>query len=135
MTGWKLSFERLSKYKYVAYIIYSKKIVCICDKKIKLYKKWKKNYLNHYVQFFGYKANEGQKTIYNWFQLVLQKEYFKEEYVEEEYAKKDEYDSDIYDNMEDNDLIQVAEIKKDSNQEFQAISIKERLDHIKDTKK
>ncbi|CAG8660669.1 3173_t:CDS:1, partial [Dentiscutata heterogama] len=95
----------------------------------------KEDYLNYHVQCSGCKAIKRQRTIYNWFQPVIQKEHFEEEYVEKEYAKEDEYDSDVYDNIDDNDLIQVNKIEKDSNQEFQAISIEERLDHTKDTKK
>ncbi|CAG8856866.1 9476_t:CDS:1, partial [Gigaspora margarita] len=49
----------------------------------------KEDYLNHHVQHAGYKANKGQKTIYNWFQPVEQKEH----YGEDKYNKEIEYDS------------------------------------------
>ncbi|CAG8837509.1 30108_t:CDS:1, partial [Gigaspora margarita] len=58
--------------------------------------------------------NKGQRTIYNWFQPVEQKEH----YEEEEYNEEIEYDSDVYNNINDDDLIQINEIDKDSNQEF-----------------
>ena len=50
MSSWKHSFERLSKHKYVAYIIHPKKVVCICGKKIKLNRKWEEDY-----EYFGRK--------------------------------------------------------------------------------
>ncbi|RIA80964.1 hypothetical protein C1645_837775 [Glomus cerebriforme] len=81
MPGWKYSFERLSKHKYVAYIIHPKKV--------------EENYLDRHVRHSGCKANEGQRTIYNWFHPK------QVEQVEEE----EEYDSDIYDNMDEDDLI------------------------------
>ncbi|CAG8600633.1 21664_t:CDS:2 [Gigaspora rosea] len=90
MTGWKYSFERLSKHKYIACIIHPKKVVCICGKTIKLNRKWKEDYLNHHVQHSGYKANKGQRTIYNRFQPVEQKEHYRKE----EYNKEIKYDSD-----------------------------------------
>ncbi|CAG8831239.1 9725_t:CDS:2, partial [Gigaspora margarita] len=123
--SWKYSFERLLKTKYIACIIHLKKVVYICGKTIKLNRKWEEDYLNHHVQRSGYKANEGQRTIYNWFQLVEQKEH----YGEEEYNKEIEYDSDVYNNIDDNDLIQIDEIDKDLDQELQAISMDE-LDYI-----
>ncbi|RIB05663.1 hypothetical protein C2G38_2219046 [Gigaspora rosea] len=88
------------------------------------------DYLNCHVQHSGCKANEGQRTIYNWFQPVEQKEH----YGEEEYNEEIEYDSDVYDNIDDDDLIQIDEIDKDSDQEFQAISMDE-LDYIQSNKK
>ncbi|RIB00689.1 hypothetical protein C2G38_2194279 [Gigaspora rosea] len=130
MTDWKYSFKRLSKYKYIACIIHPKKVVCICGKTIKLNRKWEEDYLNRYVQCSGYKANEGQRTIYNWFQPVEQKEHYREE----DYNEEIEYDSDVYDNMDDDDLIQIDEIDKDSDQKFQAISMDE-LDYIQSNKK
>ncbi|CAG8788506.1 42886_t:CDS:2, partial [Gigaspora margarita] len=130
MTGWKYSFERLSKHKYIACIIHPKKVVCICGKTIKLNRKWEEDYLNRHVQRSECKANEGQRTIYNWFQPVEQKEH----YGEEEYNEKIEYDSDVYDNMDNDDLIQIDEIDKDLNQEFQAISI-DKLNYIQSNKK
>ncbi|CAG8461001.1 974_t:CDS:2, partial [Racocetra fulgida] len=126
MSGWKNSFERLSKHKYVACIIHPKKVVCIYDKTIKLNRKWEEDYLNRHVRRSGCKANEGQRTIYNWFQLVKQNEYIEEE---------DEYDLDIYDNMDDDDLIQVDKIENDSDNEFQAVNIKERFSNTKRIKK
>ncbi|RIA90531.1 hypothetical protein C1645_823241 [Glomus cerebriforme] len=90
MICWKYSFERLSKHKYVTYIIHPKKVVYICEKKRKLNQKWKEDYLDRHVCHSGCKANKGQRTIYNWFHPK------QVEQVEEE----EEYDSDIYDNME-----------------------------------
>ncbi|CAG8809052.1 22441_t:CDS:2, partial [Dentiscutata erythropus] len=74
--------------------------------------------------------NKGQKSIYNWFQPVGQKEY----YEEEEYGEEIKYDSDVYDNMDDDNLIQIDKIDKNSDQEFQAISMDE-LDYIQYNKK
>ncbi|CAG8591445.1 21302_t:CDS:2, partial [Gigaspora rosea] len=83
--------------------------------------KWEEDYLNRHVQRSGCKANEGQRTIYNWFQPVKQNECIE---------KEDKYDSDIYDNMDNDDLIQVNEIDNDSDQEFQAINIEERFENL-----
>ncbi|RGB31607.1 hypothetical protein C1646_763854 [Rhizophagus diaphanus] len=112
MLNWKHSFERLSKHKYVAHIIHSKKVICICGKIIKLNRKWEEDYLNRHVQRSGCKADEGQRTLYNWFKP-------KEVVVEEE----EEYDSDVYDNMDEDDLIQIDERNEDQNQEFSSIEI------------
>src|ERR1044071_2332333 len=98
MTSWKHSFKRLSKHKYVAHIIHSKKVVCICGKIIKLNRKWEEDYLNRHVCRSGCKADEGQRTIYNWFKPVELKQV-------EEVEEEEEYDSDVYDNMDDDDLI------------------------------
>ncbi|CAB4486808.1 unnamed protein product [Rhizophagus irregularis] len=87
MLNWKYSFERLSKHKYVAHIIHPKKRS-------------------------GCKADEGQRTLYNWFKPT--------EVVVEE---KEEYDSDVYDNMDEDDLIQIDERNEDQNQEFSSIEI------------
>lgn len=70
MSGWKYSFERLSKHEYVACIIHPKKVVCICGQKIKLNRKWKEDYLNRHIQHSGCKADKGQRTIYNWFKPI-----------------------------------------------------------------
>jgi len=132
MTGWKHSFERLSKHKYVACVIHPKKVVCICGKKIKLNRKWEEDYLDRHVHRSGCKADKGQRTIYNWFQPVELKQELKQ--AEEE----EEYDSDIYDDMDDDDLIQVdEENENDQNQEeFFAINIEsETSDGINKTKK
>ena len=92
MTGWKHSFERLSKHKYVTCIVHPKKVVCICGKIIKINRKWE---VDRHVRRSGCKANEGQRTIYNWFQPVeLNKELKQAEQVEEE-----EYNSDVYDKV------------------------------------
>ncbi|CAG8788055.1 40577_t:CDS:2 [Gigaspora margarita] len=72
------------------------------------------DYLNRHIQRSGCKANEGQRTIYNWFQLVEQKKH----YGEEEYNEEIEYDSDVYDNMDDDNLIQIDEIDKDLIKNF-----------------
>ncbi|CAG8798525.1 14740_t:CDS:1, partial [Gigaspora rosea] len=61
-----------------------------------------------------YKANEEQRAIYNWFQPVEQKEHYKEA----EYNEEIEYDTNIYDSMDNDDLIQIDKIDKDSDQEF-----------------
>ncbi|CAG8856505.1 18204_t:CDS:2, partial [Gigaspora margarita] len=87
---------------------------CICGKTIKLNRKWEEDYLNHHVQHSGLEQ--------------------KEHYREEEYNKEIEYDSDVYDNMDDDDLIQIDEINKDLDQEFQAISM-DKLDYIQSNKK
>lgn len=50
MSGWKHSFERLSKHKYVAHIIHPKKVVCICGKIIKLNRKWEEDYLDRHAR-------------------------------------------------------------------------------------
>src|SRR3954454_2495341 len=114
MLNWKHSFERLSKHKYVAYIIHPKKVVCICGKKITLNRKWEEDYLDRHARHSGCKADEGQRTIYNW---------FKPKEVESiEIEEEEEYDSDIYDNMDDDDLIQIDElIDKNQIQELPAL--------------
>jgi hypothetical protein len=116
MPSWKNSFERLSKHKYVAHIIHPKKVICICGKKIKLNRKWEEDYLDRHARRSGCKADEGQRSIYNWFKPAEGKQ--AEEQVEEE----EEYDSDVYDNMDDDDLIQIDETTiEDQNQAFSAI--------------
>ncbi|PKC07816.1 hypothetical protein RhiirA5_376768 [Rhizophagus irregularis] len=112
MLNWKYSFERLSKHKYVAHIIHPKKVICICGKIIKLNWKLEEDYLNDHIQRSGCKADEGQRTLYNWFKPT--------EVVVEE---KEEYDSDVYDNMDEDDLIQIDERNEDQNQEFSSIEI------------
>jgi hypothetical protein len=126
MPGWKYSFERLSKHKYVACIIHPKKVVCICEKKIKLNRKWEEDYLDRHVCRSGCKADERQRTIYNWF-------YPKQvEQIEEE----KEYDSDVYDNIDEDDLIQIDEINENNqNEELPAINIEEISDNMKNTNK
>ena len=115
MTNWKYNFERLSKHKYVAHIIYPKKVICICGKKITLNRKWEEDYLDHHIWRSGCKADEGQRTIYNWFKL-------KKEKFEEQIEDEEEYDSDIYDNMDDDDLIQIDEtLNEDQIQELSVI--------------
>ena len=74
-----------------------KKQYVICGKKIKLNRKWEKDYFNRHIHRFGCKADEGQTTIYNWFHPK------EVEQVKEE----EEYDSDVYDNMDENDLMQI----------------------------
>jgi hypothetical protein len=129
MLNWKHSFERLSKHKYVAHIIHPKKVICICGRKIKLNRKWEEDYLNRHVQRSGCKADEGQRTIYNWFKPTKIKQ------VEEQVEEEEEYDSDVYDNMDDDDLIQIDEAKNDEDQD-QEISSIETLDiNAKDPKK
>ena len=59
MSSWKYSFERFSKHKYVAHIIHSKKVICICGKIIKLNRKWEEDYINHHAYHSECKANEG----------------------------------------------------------------------------
>jgi hypothetical protein len=93
MPSWKYSFERLSKHEYVACVIHSKKVVCICKKKIKLNQKWEEDYLNRHVKRSGCKADERQRTLYNWFKPI------------EKIKEEEEYDSDVYDDMDDDDLI------------------------------
>src|SRR3989337_1402256 len=128
MLSWKYNFERLQKHKYVAYIIHPKKVVCICGKKIKLNRKWEEDYLNRHVHRSGCKANERQRTIYNWFQPK------QAEQIEQ--TEEEEYDSDIYDNMDDDDLIQVDEINEDDqSQELPAVDIEEISDNTSDTKR
>ncbi|PKK60879.1 hypothetical protein RhiirC2_792662 [Rhizophagus irregularis] len=112
MLNWKYSFERLFKHKYVAHIIYPKKVICICGKIIKLNQKWEEDYLNYHVQRSGYKADEGQRTLYNWFKPT-------EVVVKEE----GEYESNVYDNMDEDNLIQIDERNEDQNQEFSSIEI------------
>ncbi|EXX71932.1 hypothetical protein RirG_074070 [Rhizophagus irregularis DAOM 197198w] len=130
MSGWKYSFERLSKHEYVACIIHPKKVVCICGQKIKLNRKWEKDYLNRHIQRSGCKADKGQRTIYNWFKPIEVKPV---KQVEEE---EEEYDSDVYDNMDDDDLIRVDEVNEnDQNQEILAINIEETSDNTRNTKK
>ncbi|CAG8737139.1 21270_t:CDS:2 [Gigaspora margarita] len=58
----------------------------------------------------------------------------KEHYGEEEYNKEIEYGFNIYNNMDDDNLIQIDKIDKDSDQEFQAISMN-KLDYIQSNKK
>ncbi|GBB95370.1 hypothetical protein RclHR1_02520005 [Rhizophagus clarus] len=114
MPSWKYSFERLSKHKYVACVIHPKKVVCICGKKIKLNRKWEEDYLNRHVRRSECKADEGQRTLYNWFKPI--------EIIEEE----EEYESDVYDDMDDDDLIRIDEIDDDDqNQEFLDINVDE----------
>lgn len=128
MSSWKHSFERLSKHKYVAHIIHPKKVVCICGKIIKLNRKWEEDYLDRHARRSGCKADEGQRTIYNWFKPVELKQAIQ---VEEE----EEYDSDVYDNMDDDDLIQVDEVNEnDQDEEFSALDIEEITD-TRSTKK
>ncbi|RHZ46483.1 hypothetical protein Glove_620g12 [Diversispora epigaea] len=47
--GWKYSKKRLSKYEFCAAIINSKKVICICGKKVKLNRKWDEDYLNRHI--------------------------------------------------------------------------------------
>src|SRR6266542_2682477 len=130
MSSWKYSFERLSKHKYVMYIIHPKKVICICGKIIKLNRKWEEDYINRHAYRSGCKTNEGQRTIYNWFKPVELKQ---DEQIEEE---EKEYDSDIYDNMNDDDLIKVDEINdNDQNEKFSAFNIEKISDNTEHTKK
>jgi hypothetical protein len=128
MSSWKYSFERLSKHEYVAHIIHPKKVVCICGKKIKLNRRWEEDYLDRHVRSSGCKANEGQRSLYNWFKP---KETKQVEQIEEE----EEYDSDVYDNMDDDDLIRVDEINENNEyQEFMDINIDKTPNNISNTK-
>ncbi len=70
---------------YYTCIIHPKKASVV--KKIKLNQKWEKDYFDKHVRHSGCKADEGQRTIYNWFWPVEEEE---------------EYDSDIYDNKYNN---------------------------------
>src|SRR5436190_23835049 len=114
LNNWKHSFERLSKHKHVAHIIHPKKVICICGKKITLNRKWEEDYLDRHARRSGCKADEGQRTIYNW---------FKPKEVEQiEVEEEEEYDSDVYDNMDDDDLIQIDEpIDENQMQELPAL--------------
>ncbi|GET63656.1 hypothetical protein GLOIN_2v1427013 [Rhizophagus irregularis DAOM 181602=DAOM 197198] len=118
MTNWKYNFERLSKHKYVAHIIHPKKVICICGKTITLNRKWEEDYFNRHVRRSGCKADEGQRTLYNWFKPKKERQIEEAKDVEEE----EEYDSDVYDNMDDDDLIQIDEtLSEDQMQELSAI--------------
>ena len=102
-------------------VLYILRVVYICDKKIKLNQKWEEDYLEWHVRGSGCKADEGQRTIYNWFKPVEIKQAEQIKEIEEE----EEYDSDVYDNMDEDDLIQVDEIDDDQDQEFLTIDIEE----------
>ena len=57
----------MAKHKYIAHIINTKKVVCICEKEIKLNCRYEEDYLNRHVIHLGCKADKGQKTIYSFF--------------------------------------------------------------------
>ena|ERR1043166_749987 len=56
----KYSKERLLKHEYCAHIINAKKVVCKCDKSVKLNQHYNEDYLDHHVANSGCKVNERQ---------------------------------------------------------------------------
>ena len=125
MLNWKHSFERLSKHKYVAHIIHPKKVICICDKKITLNRKWEEDYLDRHVWHSGCKADEGQRTIYNWFKPK------KVEQIEEQVEEEEEYDSDVFDEpinenqMQELSALEILDVNaKNSKKRYYCISLR-----------
>ncbi|PKB98359.1 hypothetical protein RhiirA5_431493 [Rhizophagus irregularis] len=67
--GWKYSKERLKKHPYVAKVLRAKKVICICGAVIKLSRKWDEDYINRHARSKGCTRVEGQKTLYNYFDI------------------------------------------------------------------
>ncbi|PKK59115.1 hypothetical protein RhiirC2_720043 [Rhizophagus irregularis] len=65
--GWKYSKKRLKQYLYVAKVIRTKKVICVCGATIKLSRKWDEDYINRHARSKGCKWDEGQKTLYHYF--------------------------------------------------------------------
>ena len=71
MAGWKYSKQRLQKNPYVAKVIRTKKVICICGVTIKLSRKWDEDYINQHARSKGYKRDKGQKILYHYFNREL----------------------------------------------------------------
>lgn len=104
MTGWKYSKERLKKHPYVAKVIRAKKVICVCGAAIKLSRKWDEDYINRHARSKGCKRDEGQKTLYHYFNTP--KKHQDNNDSDEEW---EDWSSEVEDAMDDDDIIGVDE--------------------------
>ena len=101
MSGsWKYSKARLSRHEFCASIIHPKKVICICEKTVKLNRKWDEDYLNRHVNGNGCNRKTGQRSIYCFFKS-------KKGDNDDGVSSEEKYDSDICDDMDNDDIISV----------------------------
>ncbi|RHZ70362.1 hypothetical protein Glove_272g25 [Diversispora epigaea] len=105
---WKYSKKRLSKHEFCTAIINHKKVICICEKKVKLNRKWDEDYFNRHANGNGYKRKIGQQTILYFFNTTNFDE-------SGDISSEEEYNSDICDNMDDDDIITVDSNDNNNN--------------------
>ena len=113
MTGWKYSKERLKKHPFVAKVLRAKKVICVCGAAIKLSRKWDEDYINRHTRSKGCKRVEGQKIIYDYFNVTNKK--CDDDDSDEEW---EDWDSEVEDAMDDDDIIGVDERDEDDNSNF-----------------
>ena len=53
----------MAKHKYIAHIINTKKVVCICEKEIKLNCRYEEDYLNRHVAYSECKVDEDREQF------------------------------------------------------------------------
>lgn len=63
----------MKKHPFVAKVLRAKKVICICDAAIKLSRKWNEDYINCHTRSKGCKRVEGQKIIYDYFNVTNKK--------------------------------------------------------------
>ncbi|RHZ77357.1 hypothetical protein Glove_180g45 [Diversispora epigaea] len=105
---WKYSKKRLSKHEFCAAIINLKKVICICEKKVKLNRKWDEDYLNRHPNGNGCKRKIGQQTILCFFNTTNFDE-------SGDISSEEEYNSDICDNIDNDDIITVDSNDNNNN--------------------
>ena len=113
MTGWKYSKERLKQYPYVAKVIRAKKVICVCGATIKLSRKWDEDYINRHARSKGCKRDEGQKTLYHYFNTSI-----KHKNNDDSDEEWEDWSSEVEDAMDDDDIIDVDECEEDEISDF-----------------
>jgi hypothetical protein len=113
MAGWKYSKEHLKKHPFVAKVLHVKKVICICDAAIKLSRKWNEDYINRHTRSKGYIWVEGQKTLFDYFNITNKK---CDDNDSDE--KWEDWNSEVEDAMDDDDIIGVDERDEDDNSNF-----------------
>ncbi|PKK61789.1 hypothetical protein RhiirC2_791298, partial [Rhizophagus irregularis] len=107
------SKERLKKHPFVAKVLRAKKVICVCGAVIKLSKKWDEDYINCHIRSKGCKRVEGQKIIYDYFNVTNKK--CNDNDSDEEWK---DWDSEVEDAMDDDNIIGINERSEDDNSNF-----------------
>ncbi|CAG8472868.1 12759_t:CDS:10, partial [Racocetra persica] len=109
---WKYSKERLAKHPYCIYIVQIKKVICRCDKVIKLGHRYNEPFLNIHVNGKGYLAKQGVRSILNYFKLISKSKKIKSDDC---VSSAEEWKSDDDKNMDNDDLFKIDEISDIEN--------------------
>ncbi|PKC56066.1 hypothetical protein RhiirA1_446657 [Rhizophagus irregularis] len=104
---------RLKKHPFVAKVLCTKKVICVCGAAIKLSRKWDEDYINRHTRSKGCKRVESQKIIYDYFNVTNKK--CDDDDSDEEW---EDWDSEVEDAMDDDDIIGVDERSEDDNSNF-----------------